>query len=476
VHSKANAPYNSEPLPRFWRGKMTNYWAAAANPKIYDIQKAIDTLETDLWTTKNSNVQKGDRLIIWKTLGNSDKRGIICFGEVSEDPIIQQDLGNPFWINPENGSSFELRSKIRYIKNPLLPLWIGGEHDDILLELSVAKSKGGTIFKVSPDQWEKLIDIIGDLPIEEQLNFWWVNNNQSFDQEIGGCYIWCPKRYKDGSTDHSFDNFPLVHKNDVIFSYADELIKAIGIVSQTAKGSNRPPEFGSSGYQRNNDGWLVKVNWTILEKPISPKNYIQKIAPLLPKKYSPIQPNGIGNHEVYLANISQELGHLLLDISEKRSLIVSEIESSQEEEKDKSIENEISASKIPETEKEQLIKSRIGQGIFRNRVAQIENKCRMSRNPDQRFLNASHIKPWRDCNNEERLDGYNGMLLSPHVDKLFDSGWISFSDEGKVLISNESIISVLLNWGFDPNMNVGSFTAKQKYYLDYHRKKIFKGD
>lgn len=98
----------------------------------------------------------------------------------------------------------------------------------------------------------------------------------------------------------------------------------------------------------------------------------------------------------------------------------------------------------------------------------------MSKIQDRRFLIASHIKPWKDCSNQERLDGNNGLLLSPHIDKLFDSGWISFSDEGKVLISDDSISKVMTHWGLNPTMNVGSFTMQQKYYLKYHRENIFK--
>jgi len=94
---------------------------------------------------------------------------------------------------------------------------------------------------------------------------------------------------------------------------------------------------------------------------------------------------------------------------------------------------------------------------------------------DKRFLIASHIKPWKDSTNEERLDGNNGLLLSPHVDKLFDNGWITFSDDGDLLIADQSIEKVLLIWGIDYSINVGYFTAHQQNFLEYHRKNIYKG-
>ena len=90
---------------------------------------------------------------------------------------------------------------------------------------------------------------------------------------------------------------------------------------------------------------------------------------------------------------------------------------------------------IPDTEKEQLVKARRGQGIFRSNVEAIEPDCRITRLKLKEHLRASHIKPWRVCDNGERLDGNNGLLLAPHVDHLFDKGFISFSDQGKMIIS-----------------------------------------
>ncbi|GAB3510967.1 hypothetical protein GCM10027341_49920 [Spirosoma knui] len=74
--------------------------------------------------------------------------------------------------------------------------------------------------------------------------------------------------------------------------------------------------------------------------------------------------------------------------------------------------------------------------------------------------------------NEEKLDKYNGLLLARHVDKLFDKGWISFSDEGEVVVSDITIKQVMDAWGLDYTKNVGSFTVQQKRYLAFHRQHI----
>lgn len=91
----------------------------------------------------------------------------------------------------------------------------------------------------------------------------------------------------------------------------------------------------------------------------------------------------------------------------------------------------------------------------------------------QSFLIASHIKPWRVSDNVERLEGTNGLLLSPHVDKLFDKGWISFSDDGKVLCASEEIKKLMMVWGLNPDKNIGAFNPEQRKYLAYHRQKIY---
>jgi hypothetical protein len=141
---------------------------------------------------------------------------------------------------------------------------------------------------------------------------------------------------------------------------------------------------------------------------------------------------------------------------------------------DATAKQEIWAQPIGDTEKSQLIKARKGQGVFRFNVEQQETRCRLTLVADKRFLIASHIKPWADATNNERLDGSNGLLLAPHADRLFDRGWISFGDSGEVLLAASEIATVMLAWGLDPQRNVGPFSKKQSAYLAYHRERILR--
>ena len=126
-----------------------------------------------------------------------------------------------------------------------------------------------------------------------------------------------------------------------------------------------------------------------------------------------------------------------------------------------------------ETTREQVSMARVGQGLYRRRLGSIEHCCRLTLVGDKEHLRASHIKPWRDATDEERLDGNNGLLLSPHVDYLFDHGFISFTDNGELLISPTLNKTVLTQWGIRDN-NVGSFNPQQQTYLAYHRANIFR--
>jgi len=132
---------------------------------------------------------------------------------------------------------------------------------------------------------------------------------------------------------------------------------------------------------------------------------------------------------------------------------------------------------INETEKQAIIKARRGQGLFKNRLFNIEKECRLTGITNPNHLIGSHIKPWAKCdNNTERLDGNNGLLLAPQIDHLFDKGYISFEDDGTLLISSFSDLNSLQKLGVivDQPVNVGLFNEDQQYYLRYHRENVFK--
>jgi len=124
----------------------------------------------------------------------------------------------------------------------------------------------------------------------------------------------------------------------------------------------------------------------------------------------------------------------------------------------------------------QIMEVRTKQSLFKRRLLTVEKECRLTRIADLRFLRASHIKPWSKCaSGSERVDGSNGLLLSPAADHLFDRGWITFEDNGALVRSTQLPGDVISRIGIDLHQGrrCGSFSATQKTYLEYHRNAVF---
>ncbi|EJY0700868.1 TPA: hypothetical protein I7292_24080 [Vibrio parahaemolyticus] len=128
-----------------------------------------------------------------------------------------------------------------------------------------------------------------------------------------------------------------------------------------------------------------------------------------------------------------------------------------------------SSGDLSKTEKEELRKSRLGQGVFRRRVLSAwDHKCAVK--GTSILLVASHIKPWASSNNEERLSAHNGIALSPLYDKAFDSGLISFQDNGYILMSPVKY-KELESLGILPSDRLMKpLSDESKKFLSWHRK------
>ena len=126
---------------------------------------------------------------------------------------------------------------------------------------------------------------------------------------------------------------------------------------------------------------------------------------------------------------------------------------------------------IDSTEKELLVKNRIGQGWFRNQLIKKYKKCMICGISNNKLLRASHIKNWSISNNEERLDINNGLLLCAQHDALFDRCLITSDDNGDIKISkqlSEEDISIL---GLNRSINI-PLNEKMKRYMLEHNKNL----
>lgn len=136
--------------------------------------------------------------------------------------------------------------------------------------------------------------------------------------------------------------------------------------------------------------------------------------------------------------------------------------------------NKIQADKgLKITEKEAIVQSRIGQGSFRRKLIDYWHGCSISACHLTDILIASHIKPWRDADNFERLDVYNGLLLLPNYDRLFDLGYMSFDVNGIVVFSKLLSVSDKKILGLKPDLHLINIESAHKKYLKYHNDNCF---
>ena len=127
------------------------------------------------------------------------------------------------------------------------------------------------------------------------------------------------------------------------------------------------------------------------------------------------------------------------------------------------------------TEKNTLIKARKGQGKYRDSLINYWSACAVTNCSNLNLLRASHIKPWKNSNNDERLDPFNGFLLTANFDLLFDQGFISFCNEGKIIISNSLDQQTLDILGIDKTISV-NIVKEHVPYLEFHRKMVLRNE
>lgn len=256
--------------------------------------------------------------------------------------------------------------------------------------------------------------------------------------EIAGGYIWLPNKK---STRYSGLVLSIA-AGDRIFSCAGGPIGHVGRVAE--------PALGEPG--RQGDGWWLPVDWTPLPAAVVSALPPAPLAEISADRFHDILSEaGLDGWPRATADRPDPAGHVAASRLDYDGALAASV-------------------------RDQLVRARRGQGLFRFRVFQLEGACRLTGIARPDLLIASHIKPWRLCETtHERLDGANGLLLTPHVDRLFDRGLISFSDEGEVLRSPALADGDLRRLGLDAACrgNVGAFSERQRLYLDYHRSTVF---
>src|SRR5271170_4558360 len=225
------------------------------------------------------------------------------------------------------------------------------------------------------------------------MRYWWVNQNQTYRHEITGGYLWSPKRKTNNQRNPFYESMREVAPGDVIFSFSDTRIAALGIARSYCYESPKPTEFGGIGDYWEAVGWKVDVSFREIANRIRPKDHIEAIRSLLPAKYSPLRSNGDGLQSVYLTGVSSVLAAVIFRLIGREANEVADVghtvyraqqispapEPTLDEWEGK-VERAIrSDRRLEETQREALVQARRGQGIFRANVQSIEHACRVTR-------------------------------------------------------------------------------------------------
>lgn len=128
------------------------------------------------------------------------------------------------------------------------------------------------------------------------------------------------------------------------------------------------------------------------------------------------------------------------------------------------------------TEAERLVVQRVGQDLFRNALLDYwHGRCCITGLAVPDLLRASHIKPWARCETDtERLNVFNGLLLSPTFDALFDGGWITVAEQGAIVISDLLPLSARIALRIEPDLVLHGLSIDHEPFLSFHRAEVFR--
>ena len=294
---------------------------------------------------------------------------------------------------------------------------------------------------------------------------WWVNQSQTRRHELDAGYLWSQAAEVEDA-----------QPGEIVYVHSGGRIGMLGLVAGAAFPARQVLSGSRDGVRRGPAGWRLPVHFEELLQPLRPKDHLAEFRALLPARHSPLRASGDANSTVYLTRIDERVAALLRrrlgGQVEELLLMAPTLRSA--ERADDVAEHALRARQgLDAGTRKRLLAARRGQGVYRDNVERYEQACRLSGLLDRRHLRARHIKPWRESNDRERLDGCNGLLLSPHFDQLFERGLITFEDNGELRVARHLNPAVLPAWGVALPRNVGAFESGQCIYLAYHRQKVF---
>ncbi|MDX1260712.1 HNH endonuclease [Exiguobacterium sp. K1] len=252
----------------------------------------------------------------------------------------------------------------------------------------------------------------------------------------------CPTKDNLGNVPHYYSRMIDLKENDFVFHYNQGLIYGVSKITH-------------STIINENHNFLAEIDFTRLQNPLHIRSKWPVVKELLPHEYSPFQANSVENTG-FLYPCSDDLSmYLFSEIAKYNTEVINEDEMNQ-------------------TEVQLELLMRRGQHVYKKRlIALWKGQCSICHINLPELLRASHAKPWKDSNPNERLDPYNGLLLCAHHDALFDKGLISFDQKGHILISEVLLASNPQIYQVSLDTKLTLFEENKKYLL-WHQCYVFK--
>jgi putative restriction endonuclease len=288
-------------------------------------------------------------------------------------------------------------------------------------------------------------------------SYFLVFQGDTYEEELKLNCLWAPISNKAGNKVHHHSRLLDLKPGDQVIHLKKQSIMAISSVLGRAYNSELPFEFNRQAL--NGNGMRVDLKITELDEPIPTNEIMGKIHDYLPKKYSPFNKNGSGN-QGYLFPINKNVFYTVLNFDMDESYL----------------EPDISSQPSGPSSKRRSVNTRNSawQDFFKQKLYRLwGHKCLVTGIEDRKLHIGAHIKEYTKSDDKEKIDEYNGLILTPNADKLFEVGLISFSNDGDILISSKLDDVVLEKLGIKKDIKI-KFKNEHNKYLEYHREFKFK--
>lgn len=301
------------------------------------------------------------------------------------------------------------------------------------------------------------------------MSYYWVNLGVSCKEVRDYKFLWAPSHSYTKSGEKTvkagWGHVPNIKKDDVIICHENKRIIYVAQARADAYPAPRPESRTYDEWKR--DGNKVDVNLIVLDRPVPTDEFKHHIIERFNEQCEPKLFNIEGNAtQNYMVAIPEGVASIVL--SSLDSVNLDELKQPSKAKSGSKPRKKRKATKGGV--RKARSNARIGQGAFRDEVLDIWNDtCPVTNVAIPELLIASHIVSWALSDDEEKIDGYNGLPLSPNADKLFDKGLISFSDSGQLLISPSLSVSTLNALGISEQTKIEGLTEEHSYYLSRHR-------